>query len=463
MDNYIRSGWCNSTTEEPEHLQKARKMLIKSNTDKDVIRSIKSMPKQKLCELLHQNTCHVESVDDAKCSDDIPAKQRIAIRCGGKLTCWDVLELETKMKDDKMFAASMSDFQKRKVKRRANAVRDKTMPCHAMSGNKKACEEVERCEYHSRTMVGALLSEKSRQYADKECHLKDLKDDQEIKCIELDINTLYSIVDDIFYDEITSDMSEQDINLTLLEKHMLALDAEHLLDAMKRLARNMDRSELCSIVNAHKEHTRHKHKDWMNKCSESLKTVLQLRNRYITVDMLKTLANQIKYEVPVALLEGLVILINFAMFVYENLFVSWSTWLILWPAGREYIKKALKDPLFALFFFLSFKFCGLVDPIIPTIEKFSVSLGNPHMNVIFEQVGKLLVLQAHGIINRETIEIALTKFAKELSKKLTKPDLSKQVKKKVTATSQRAQSRRVSATSQRATSQKVASPTRARH
>jgi hypothetical protein len=431
MDNYIRSGWCSSLYEEPEHLPKARKMLLKGVTDIELIKSIKSMPKEGLCKVLQETTCHVGSVDDAKCSDEIPSKQRIAIRCGGQLKCWDVLELETKIKTDKMFAASMSDFQKRKVKRRANAVRDRAMPCHAMSGNKEACEEdSNRCTYHTRSMVGSLMSEATRRHADKECHMKHtyLKAASGT-CRKIDQHTLFAMVDDILYDQITSDMLNIGTEMTLLEKHMFALDVEQLLDSMKLLVRKMNRYELCAIVEEEASSTIAS--EWtfetVGKFSAALTTALQLKDRYISVGVLSKLAENLKLTVSIVMLEGLAVVINFAMFIYENLFVSWSAWLVLWPAGREYIKKALRDPTFAFFFFLSFKFCGLEDPLIPTIEKFSVSLGNPHFNVIFEQAGKILTQQTSRVINRENFEHVLNRIAKELRS----TQRSKLVKKKV--------------------------------
>ena len=118
------------------------------------------------------------------------------------------------------------------------------------------------------------------------------------------------------------------------------------------------------------------------------------------------------------MMRGLAIMINLLMFIYENAFVSWVAWLLIWPAGRAYILKAFRDPSFAVLFMIGFKFVGLSDPFLPTIEKMSIVVPYaemfPVLQTVVEQGGKVAVQNgATAVINRENFETVVGTLAEK--------------------------------------------------
>ena len=420
MDNYVHSGWCSEIFEQPEFRSVAVESLRKMG-----VSGADTMDKEQLCVRLGEMTRYVSRGETDQCSatPGIPAERRIALRFGGKLECWDVIELEAKMKDDAKFAASLSEFQQRKVLRSAEAVRTGTvLPCHVLSGNGEACtKQSDRCTYHARTMIGSLFSNATRRYTDNECHMSsEFLTASASTCTKLDIDTLHSLVDDIYYDQLSGQMAVIDPNMSLFERHMFAQDMEFFLKSMKDAARKMSRDELCEVVQDYRNRNAPGEPTWdkVVRVLELVVAKLDLVDRYISVDMLLKVARWIKVTVTDVMMRGLAIMINLLMFIYENAFVSWVAWLLIWPAGRAYILKAFRDPSFAVLFMIGFKFVGLSDPFLPTIEKMSIVVPYaemfPVLQTVVEQGGKVAVQNgATAVINRENFETVVGTLAEK--------------------------------------------------
>lgn len=426
MENYVHHSWCHDIQQDPAFRKVAVDSLRKMGVPDPEL-----LEPQQVCERLGELTCQMSRANTDECARElrnVPAEGRIALRCGGKVQCWDILDLKNKLAREPQFAARLSSTQLHRIDRLWTGVQKKTvLPCHALSGNADACakQDDDRCAYHSRGLLKSLFSSAVRRYSDKECHMtaEFLRRSMD-QCEKLPLKVLHAVADDIYFDYLERRMVEMD-QMSLYERHMFAQDMEFMFDELSKSARAMDHAQLCALMGAFKEFEGNANPAWdtIVRILELTVAKLNLLNRYVTFEVLWKLAQWLKVKATETMIKGLAIMLNLALFVYENLFVSWFYWLACYPAGREYIKKAIKDPSFAVLFLLAFKFTGLSDPFLPQIEKMDLVIpyaeSIPFLQVAAEQTGKAAVQNGlTSVINRDNFEAALATLAKRARKAL---------------------------------------------
>ena len=156
--------------------------------------------KTRLCRVLKATQADIANDKDDKLDhecmlqgkhkDDIPSDRLIRLKVAPIKTnwrCYDVVEIERRIKRSSTFAAHFSPYQRQRISDHAELVLQQEtetkktnksgsggkvlQPCEAYSGRRVSCQkEAPRCSYNTRTLISDLLRRSTSLYADGECH-----------------------------------------------------------------------------------------------------------------------------------------------------------------------------------------------------------------------------------------------------------------------------------------------------
>lgn len=269
QEEYIHSGWCQDSRRDPLYREAARASLVKMGLAAEAVNALSD---QEVCARLGEKVCRMVQIrqDPKNCSaEGIPMSHRVALRCNKRVKCFDVLELERKLQSEPAFAATLSSYQRRKIRRKANTARQfvqlpcnvfsdsncvppKTVTCGELSGNRDLCQRVNRCRYAADAGIRRLFRGVAQRYPRRpgQCfldagRLKALTN----SCLALDQELLQSLVVDVFEKYVYH--SRVGISRLSLQKQTEAKEDRLLLavrirENVRRLPFFQDRQLLCS-------------------------------------------------------------------------------------------------------------------------------------------------------------------------------------------------------------------------
>lgn len=353
-----------------------------------------------LCVAISKMTCSVQRDDACEKGPDgksIKLLNRIVVKCGKtkKRQCWDVVKLRKRIKNNKKFASGFSESQLVRIDKMWKATRasEDILPCNILSNSEKLCTSNDRCTYNTRSLVNALLGRNTK-YDDGECYIApEFLEKVSQSCEKRETKTLYAMMDDINHNILQKEIATLYMDVDDPDKFMT--DMWKVKDAMAKTTRKMSRKQLCSEIHEYgtKKSSRFSWKRTGELMELSL-TKLGIVNRYITFAVMWKIVGLVKIKLTKLVVRVMTHVMNLVLFIYENLFVSWGIWLVVFPGGRALVKKMANDPTLALLFLASFMFIGLKsDPILPNIDMFP-------LDAIQNELGITVVRNAGSNITR---------------------------------------------------------------
>lgn len=381
MENYVHHGWCKEIFKSDHFREIAIDSLCRMGLQRNDWSRITST---ELCELLSERTCTVSRQDISECTTDwegntISPYRKISIRCGGsrgKVQCWDILKLDHKIKNDKTFAATLSKYQTNKIHRAVKLYRKNIpLPCYVLSSNKEGCDkQTNRCGYHERSLLSSLFSPSVRMYPDKTCYLT--KEYLIELTFEHDLDTLRTVVLDIHYDQIARQLNLPIYrDISLYEQYMLSSDADKLLyELYDQIIEETDKTQLLLVIGEYSDMINNIPQYDMSweRIIRMLETMVMvflsgIEDRYITWHGVKRIGRILGIDTNDTVIQSTTYILNLILYYVESN-ISWGMWLLLFPAGRQYIRKIQRDPQLAVFLFVSLNITGIKDPHLPNVD-----------------------------------------------------------------------------------------------
>ena len=268
--NYIHTGWCQEGEGPiwPQVLEDARKILVKAGVDIKTVKDTENFPshyqKRELCELIDQHLAH-EVGPDSTCAvttdTDTPPELVIKMRIANKITCFNVIELDRKLRTDPAFAARFSEWQIARIAKRVQLLTS-TQPeaCAEYVRNPAACEKQRgRCTYNRRSLVGALVGSRASKREEGGCYLSDSIIKQlQTNCTASDTSTLQAVLMDLFdhvfsvrrfraVEEAAERAGVETREESAIEVYFFADQVEKLKAERKDYLRTLDLASLCTL------------------------------------------------------------------------------------------------------------------------------------------------------------------------------------------------------------------------
>lgn len=371
FQDYIHHGMCGEIFSDKHIQDAAKKELSQMGVDLKTLKSPSD-----ICEALSKKTCKIVTKPEVCKSKHGLDKSdsKVVTVCGGKETCWNLNELDEKLQSDEKFAARFSQYQLKKYAT-LKKVRSATssQPCYLLTGDKKRCMASDgRCLFHERTLIGTLLFDSARRYNDRECYMNP---EYYNKLHEMDLETTYKLttLQNALLDYHINTLQRNAVSMELLrnsttiyDNYRLRGDLETLESLYTENVKKMDKKTVIEAIKSQRARAKS-----IGRIASSLQYVAQLVGaRYVDDKFIEKVAGIAKVRLDENNKVFATSLIQISLFVVENLFITWSLWFFLFPAGREALKKMLRDPSIMALFVLSLKISGLKDDtIFPNIEK----------------------------------------------------------------------------------------------
>lgn len=371
MDDYIRFGLCHEILKPRDGKDGLVKILKKAG-----IEAKEDMEYDLLCQKLDAYQCRI--ID--KCQKD----REYRVKCGAKEECIDIIDLYKRIKDP----SERKKYSELTIKQITKAYHDyikwssgKNTPCYIKSGFGDWCTSDQRCKFHRRAGL-FFMFDYSRQ--DKECYVP-----QEyiltLNPKELETDVLKVIILDLYRDSMLKELVRE--SDTLLGKY---LQYDTLLRMYTRMENNldsMDSKELEQIIIDYQ--TTHKQKEsifTLDNMEHFLKSLcsLQIESKTILSIAKKISPNTIMSEYSARVVA---LMVNVSLFYTEWFAIGWTSWLILFPAGRKYLLEMMSDPVAAASFLLSVSITSqsvgpMIDSVWNALEKYNIKVPSEIANNI---------------------------------------------------------------------------------
>jgi hypothetical protein len=361
---YDSNGWCQEHPE-PDDIP-AVESLVESFGKKIRLGNLSiSDSQQKLCSVLSDKTCHVVLGNiEEDCKDSTVEKPyRIQIKCGGTTECLDIREVFRDIQKQPGYARKFSPDQIMRIHHlKELSDQKKKFPCLRYSRNPDACKAqtliinekpVPECMYHVSSLFNALLGRQDPKRVENECFMAPtlVKKIQEMcRTMGADIlqHTLTNLVNETLHQQFEREVIG---HISLLESYITKDEIVRLIKDREARIMELSRKELCDELT---QYVRVLFPDKVDALTQVEGMLHLVGATNVNVDLLNSLLNKTGlFSFSKETLRTLAILLNIFRFVIENFFVSWSGWLLMFPAGRALLQSLLRDPLQATAFIYS--------------------------------------------------------------------------------------------------------------